>query len=224
MNFANRLLPPVAAIIAIVVFPVAGIAASAKAELAEAMRSHADHARGERLFARCVRCHGADGNGEVNGSVPRIAGQHYRVLLKQLVDFRHGQRPDFRMEEPAKEHQLGGPRELADVALFLASQDRGGARGIGRGDEVEKGERLYRERCLSCHGQNAAGDDAQMIPRLGGQHYSYLVRQMYDAVDQRRPAMVRTHAKRIEPLEFAEVRALADYLSRLGPGLGSDSQ
>ncbi len=55
------------------------------------------------------------------------------------------------------------------------------------------------------------------VPRLAGQHYGYLVRQMYDAVDGRRQTLPRLHANRIEPLDFAQVRGIADYLSRIEP-------
>ena len=61
-------------------------------------------ARGE-LFAQCASCHGPDGGGKTDGSMPRIAGQHYRVLAKQIVDFRHGKRWDFRMEGVATSHE-----------------------------------------------------------------------------------------------------------------------
>ena len=46
-------------------------------------------------------------------STPRIAGQHYSVLLKQLVDFRHGKRWDFRMEERADQHHLPSRRRTS---------------------------------------------------------------------------------------------------------------
>jgi cytochrome c553 len=188
-----------------------------KLELEQAMRARANYEQGAALFRQCVSCHGSDGSGETSGSVPRIAGQHYRVLLKQLVDFRFGKRRDFRMESLADRHHLAGPQDLADVALYVAAQDRGGQRGIGSGEFAERGERLYVERCQRCHGVDAQGDDARMIPRLAGQHYGYLVRQMYDAVDGRRPSMLRTHTPRIEKLDFEQVRGLADFLSRIDP-------
>jgi cytochrome c553 len=189
---------------------------SARSELGAAMRARADYAHGAELFRQCVSCHGSDASGDTTGSVPRIAGQHYRVILKQLVDFRHGKRWDFRMEALADKHHLEGAQDLADVALYIASQDRGGLRGIGNGELVERGKGIYVEHCQRCHGNDAEGSDPKTIPRLAGQHYSYLVRQMYDAVDGRRPTMWRTHASRVSPLDFEEVRAVADYLSRLG--------
>ena len=54
------------------------------------------------------------------------------------------------------------------------------------------------------------------VPRLAGQHYGYLMRQMYDAVDGRRPALSRLHSKRLAPLDFEQIRAVSDYLARIG--------
>jgi hypothetical protein len=39
---------------------------------------------------------------------------------------------------------------------------------------------------------------------------------MYDAVDERRPTLVEIHARRIQPLDYDQVRGIADYLSRIG--------
>jgi hypothetical protein len=38
---------------------------------------------------------------------------------------------------------------------------------------------------------------------------------MYDAVDRRRPTLQAVHPRKIAPLDFEEVRAVADYLSRI---------
>jgi cytochrome c553 len=200
--------------------PAMALAAdAAKQELQDAMRTRPDLERGAELYRQCISCHGHNGAGQANGSVPRIGGQHYRVVLKQLVDFRHGKRWDFRMESLADQHHLEGSPDLADVALFVASQDRTGqpAAGLGDGDEVELGRKIFASRCQACHGAAAEGNDSRVIPRLAGQHYGYLQRQLYDAVDGRRPTMLRTHSPRLEGLDFQQVRALSDFLSRLDP-------
>ena len=197
--------------------PVMAVSAErAKSELNDVLRAKADPVRGAGLFAQCMACHGADGNGEVNGSTPRIAGQHYRVLAKQLVDFRHGKRWDFRMEAMADRHHLAGAQDIADVAVYVAGLTRPGDRGIGSGEFAVEGQRIYAARCQSCHGEDAEGDASRGVPRLGGQHYAYLMRQMYDAVDGRRPALPRLHSQRIAPLDFQQVRAVSDYLARIG--------
>jgi cytochrome c553 len=194
----------------------AGAATQAQRELAGALRATPDAANGEALFNHCASCHGADGAGQSDGSTPRIAGQHFRVLVKQLVDFRSGKRWDFRMEGAAEQHHLTGAQDIADVAAYVSKLTRPGTRGIGSGEFLEQGSGLYSAQCASCHGPGAEGNAQRGVPRLAGQHYGYLMRQMYDAVDGRRPALPRLHSQRIAPLDFEQVRALSDYLSRIG--------
>jgi cytochrome c553 len=208
-------------------FPLAASAAdstknSAKNELQRVTRAAPDPERGATLFAQCASCHGDDGNGTPDGAFPRIAGQHYSVLLRQIVDFRHGKRWDFRMEEFADRHHLPTSQDIADVAVYVASLERGGKRGVGDGSHASDGALIFGARCASCHRFDGSGDAARSVPRLGGQHYSYLIRQMYDAVDGRRPSLEAVHAQKIEPLDFQQVRAVADYLSRVGWTLETD--
>jgi cytochrome c553 len=197
---------------------MASAANPARSELDAALRATPDTTHGAALFTQCVACHGPAGGGDPNGSTPRIAGQHARVIVTQLVAFRYGKRWDFRMEAMADKHHLVGAQDIADVAAYVSQLDRPGDQGIGSGEFTSQGASLYGRHCQSCHGPDAVGDDAEAIPRLAGQHYGYLMRQMYDAVDGRRPALPQLHAKRIAPLDFNEVRAVSDYLSRIGAG------
>jgi cytochrome c553 len=208
---ANKLL-----IVLLSAMPALTLAASsARSDLQQATRASPDVDHGSELFTACVSCHGGRGGGQENGNTPRIAGQHYAVLLKQLVDFRHGKRWDFRMEEQADQHHLETPQDIADLAAYVNQLDSGGDRGIGGGEHATEGASIYGTRCASCHGASGQGDAQQVVPRLAGQHYGYLVRQMYDAVDGRRPTLQAVHPRKIEPLDFEQVRAVADYLSRV---------
>jgi cytochrome c553 len=176
-----------------------------------------DARRGEELFSQCTSCHSADGGGVAAGTRPRIAGQHYRVLVRQLVDFRRGKRWDFQMEGVATSHDIIPElQDIADVAWYVSRLTRDGVRGIGDGQYLEQGRTIYQSKCASCHGRNAEGSDARGMPRLAGQHAAYLARQIYDAVDGRRPPLTRTHRTRFAPLAFEEVLGLTDYLSRIG--------
>ena len=180
-----------------------------------ALKPDAEH--GRDLFTQCAACHGPDGGGTTNGSIPRIAGQHYRVLVRQVVDFRNGARWDMRMEGVATSHEIMPElQDIADVASYVSLLDRDGTRGVGDGQHVERGAALYKQGCASCHGAEAQGDDRRGIPRISGQHAAYLARQIYDAVDGRRPPLARSHGKRLAPLEFEDVLGLTDYLARIG--------
>ena len=205
------------AVFILVLLPTICAAASgAQRELAAVLKAKPDPVHGELLFAQCTACHQADGGGEVNGSTPRIAGQHFRVLAKQLVDFRYGKRWDFRMEGMADKHHLAGAQDIADVSAHVSQLSQATKRGVGSGEFAEEGGRLYTAQCQSCHGVDAQGNAEKGVPKLAGQHYAYLMRQMYDAVDGRRPALPQLHSQRIAPLDFEQVRAVSDYLARIG--------
>jgi cytochrome c553 len=192
-------------------------AESARQELARALALTPDAQRGSELFAQCASCHGAGGEGVMAGTTPRIAGQHYGVLVRQLVDFRRGKRWDFQMEGVATSHDvIPELQDVADVAAYVSQLSRDGVRGIGDGQFLEQGAKIYEEACASCHGPAGEGNDARAIPRIAGQHAGYLSRQMYDAVDGRRPQLTRTHRARLAKLEFTDVRGLADHIARMG--------
>lgn len=185
-------------------------------DLEATLKLRGDADRGREIFAKCAACHGVDGGGETSGSIPRIAGQHRRVLVRQLVDFRNGKRWDIRMEGVATSHDvIPELQDIADVAAFVSQMTRDGARGVGDGENLEKGGNIYARVCASCHGAGGEGKEASAVPRLAGQHAGYLSRQIYDAVDGRRPALSRTHGERFAGLDFSEVLGLADYIARL---------
>ena len=52
----------------------------------------ASAATGQQLFAQCVACHGAKGEGNPAVGAPAIAGQHVAYLQRQLRNFRAGVR------------------------------------------------------------------------------------------------------------------------------------
>jgi cytochrome c553 len=107
-------------------------------------------------------------------------------------------------------------QDIADVAWYVSLLDRDGNRGVGDGEYVDRGAALYAQKCASCHGESGQGNEKKEVPRIAGQHAGYLARQIYDAVDKRRPALARSHGKRFAPLDFQDVLGLTDYLSRIG--------
>jgi cytochrome c553 len=182
---------------------------------AERVKPNLEH--GAELFEVCAACHGADGAGISDGTVPAIAGQHFRVVLKQLVDYRHDQRWDIRMEHFTDRHRLAGPQDVADLAAYVAALPPTAGKGYGDGANVAHGARVYLSLCASCHGPTGAGNGVSYVPRLAGQHFVYLERQLYDAVDGRRPNMSGEHARRLSRLDREDLLGVADYLSRLLP-------
>jgi cytochrome c553 len=204
-------------ILAILLPALASGASREQNDLAQVRAAKADLEHGAELFQHCVQCHGADGGGTTNGSVPRIAGQYFDVLARQIIQFRNGKHWDMRMEGIATSHAiLPRVQDIADVAGYVSSLSSDGRHGVGTGDYVEIGQAIYASGCASCHGASGEGDEPREVPRLAGQHAGYLARQIYDAVDNRRPALSASHRKRLAPLTFEEVLGITDYLSRIG--------
>jgi cytochrome c553 len=180
-------------------------------ELHEALKLKPNHKQGRKLYETCAACHQSSGAGVADGSIPNIAGQHYQAILKQLADFRDTEPVNPRMERFASRHHLKGPQDLADVAAFISSLPAQPTQDFGSGQFSNLGLQAYARLCRHCHG--AAGEGANRLgyPRLAGQHYRYLMKQLG-------PINVSSdHSKLLKSLTDEEIMGVADYLARLNP-------
>lgn len=185
-----------------------------------------DLTHGAELYETCAACHGQDGRGTPDGEIPAIAGQHGSVLLKQLTDFRHEQRWNERMRNFTDRHHLTGAQDLTDVAAFVANLPRfpPSAKGIGDGRGLGEGASVYFRSCERCHGPLGQGNLLLRRPRLAGQHYAYLLRQLQETAENQRPGMDRAHVALIKEMSPEQRQGVADYLSRVSPDLSSTKQ
>ncbi len=167
---------------------------------------------GRQAYQRCAVCHRADGAGREDGTFPRIAGQHRTVIAAQLTAIRSGQRPNPVMEPHAQ--ALLDDRELADVSAYVASLPVPNEHGLGPGEELERGERLYRAECSSCHGERGEGDAERVVPAIAEQHYAYLLRRARSLASWGQNGHPRI-ARSLDRLTDAELRAVMDFASRL---------
>jgi cytochrome c553 len=214
--------PAVSTILSLLLFTTilgapAGVCASSRSEqeIHAASSVQPDLRRGQELFGMCVVCHSSDGSGSPEGGAPAIAGQYFSVIVGQLIDFRHGRRRDLRMERVVESHHLIGAHDLADVAGYVASLAPTPVLGTGPGEFLDHGMDVYDRLCAACHGASALGSPTKAVPWLAGQHYEYLLREMYYTVDHRRPNLSREHLAIFSHFDRSEFEGLADYLSRL---------
>jgi cytochrome c553 len=203
--------------VALLASPALTLAASVAQQQSDAaLHARPDVQHGESLFQVCIACHASDGGGSANGDVPAIAGQYPRVIVRQLVDFHYGKRWDVRMEAIAKSHYLSGTQDLADIAAYVSGMPRISNPGRGDGQQLAHGMKVYQRLCASCHGPAAQGDAREAVPWLAGQHYEYLLREMYYTFDHRRPNLA-PHLSLLDRFERPEFEGVADYLSGLAP-------
>lgn len=218
----SRLLKPCAAALLLQLLFTVPVAALGKPsyldeELNQALDLEPDLENGKSLFEMCVECHGPEALGSRDGVFPKIAGQHRSVIIKQIADFRVGNRENPSMLPFASRDILGGPQGVSDVAGYIASLPAGGEPGVGSGIDLERGERLYEDNCSVCHDDNGEGFDAFFFPKIDGQHYRYLLRQLKWMKEGKRRNVYFGMLKRIEKISIRDLEAVSDYLSRVRP-------
>ncbi len=186
-------------------------------ELREALERKPNLDHGSSLYEACAACHQPDGAGAADGDIPIIAGQHYEVIVAQLVDFRRTERVDLRMNAFSSSHRLESSQDLADVAAFISSLPVQRTGKVGTGQFTALGSQAYRRACVSCHGADAEGNGQLRYPRLAGQHYGYLVEQIDTMIRGTRFNLSRDHSKLLKSLTNQEIAGVADYVARLRP-------
>ncbi len=193
------------------------IQARAAREFEQALAATPNIESGLKIYRGCAACHMPEGWGLSRGTVPQVAGQHRKVVIKQLADMRAGNRDNALMVPYSSVEIIGGAQAVADVAGYIDTLEISIDNGRGAGDDLELGERLYRENCVRCHGATGEGDDDRYMPRIQAQHYNYLVRQFEWIRDGKRRNADPDMVAQIEGFEEREVRAVLDYVSRLEP-------
>ena len=170
---------------------------------------------GPRLYLDCAACHGKDGSGVADGSVPAIGGQPARAIAAALEDFRSGRRKDLRMRHFSDPQHLATEAEVAAVAAHVASLQRSSPAGTGDGRRLAQGAALFRRHCASCHGDDAAAGEVPLRRALAGQHAGYIERKMMDGGVT--TGQARVHAVLGRDIGQPGIAAIADHLSRLPP-------
>lgn len=174
-----------------------------------------DLENGLEIYILCADCHEPEGWGSRNGDYPQIAGQHRSVLIKQLADIRDGNRFDDSMYDYAQDEEIGGKQAIADVTAYIERLLMNPSPGHGKGDNLERGREVYEERCSVCHAENGSGHADWAIPRVGGQHYNYLRRQLEWMMNGKRRNANEEMLEELRQLDKEDFKAVSDYMSRL---------
>ena len=172
--------------------------------------------RGATLALRCTMCHGAHGLGEANA--PNLAGQYPEVIVKQLVDYRNGDRASAVMHDLAA---ALSERDIADLAAYYTYLPR--PRGTPVTDMstvpalVKVGDPMRNiAPCASCHG---GMDQKPGAPWLEGMPKDYLVQQLSQFADGTRHndslAQMRNMSHALTKKEIEDV---SDFFARSGEG------
>jgi len=187
-----------------------------KREKLRALRSLGNPLRGEIALEVCQGCHRSGAQGRPDGSYPRLAGQWDTVLIKQITDIRAGRRDNPKMYPFANAHVIS-IQDIADIAVYLSGLSVLPNNGKGPDKNLAKGKKLYEKGCNKCHGDEGEGDGEKFYPRLSGQHFKYIVREMTYIRDGVRRNANPKMVEQIKNYSDADIIVVADYISRISP-------
>jgi len=171
----------------------------------------------------CTTCHGQDGMGNEMMGTPRLAGQVYQFLVKQLEDFATEKRMDTTMYVMNMNAKGLSSQDRIDVAAYLSTLDGKevateitedmGVPHLGMAlvkyGNVERGI----SSCAACHEYNGRGADP-IYPMIRMQKYSYLVKQLNDWRSGSRANDPMAQMQKIaQNLTDDDIKNLAAYLS-----------
>ena len=169
-----------------------------------------DVERGRNKAQACVPCHGPNGNSVVP-QFPILAGQTARYLYLQLKDFKEGRRKESTMDAIVAKLTR---EDMFDLSAFFAAQrlrapefkvdEARAKRGKAKADEVL---------CTMCHLGGFRGQNE--IPRVSGQHFEYVVKQLKDFKTYRRTNDAGNMASVSKTLNDEDIVNLGHFLASL---------
>ena len=160
--------------------------------------------------AVCAACHGPNGNPTMP-EMPALAGQTSRYIFLQLKDFQEGRRSNTLMSPMSKDLTRDEMRELG--AWYTAQKPRPvpfqpdtakAKLGKAKADETL---------CTMCHLGGFIGQNE--IPRVAGQPFDYIVKQMRAFKARERTNDAGNMTSVSSTLTDADIENLGHYLAGL---------
>jgi cytochrome c553 len=168
--------------------------------------------RGATLALNCTMCHGPRGMSV--SDAPNLAGQYPEVVIKQLRDYRRGDRASAIMQALARNLS---ERDIADLAAYYAYLPKARTAPTTYDESlpalVRVGDPLRNiAPCIACHG----GVDQKLgAPWLEGMSRSYLVEQLEAfASGERRNDAFAQMRNLARALRRAEIDVVAGFYAR----------
>ncbi|MDM0074318.1 c-type cytochrome [Variovorax sp. J2P1-59] len=160
--------------------------------------------------AACAACHGVDGQ-PILPIYPILAGQTSRYMYLQLRDFQEGRRTNELMTPMVAGMTRDEMRELSD---YFAAQKPPRQRFAPSAEKAKLGKLKAEETlCTMCHLGGFAGQNE--VPRVSGQNYDYIVKQLSDFKARKRTNDAGTMTSVANTLSAQDIENLAHFLTGL---------
>ena len=158
----------------------------------------------------CATCHGADGN-SVAPVFPNLAGQTARYIYLQLKDYKEGRRKNELMSPQAANLTK---QQMNDLGAWFASQKAKSTGFKADSAKVTEGKKVADNAlCPMCHLGGFSGQNE--VPRVAGQHYDYILKQLMDFKYKRRTNDAGNMQSVVRTLSDEDLERLAQYAANL---------
>ncbi len=169
-----------------------------------------DAAAGKDKALVCGVCHGANGNSTIAQN-PILAGQTARYIYLQLRDFKEGRRKNPFMSPLAANLSK---KDMLDLAAYFAAQKHNRQNSKGDPSKIDHGKAVADAAlCTMCHLGGFSGQNE--IPRTGGQHYEYVLKQLQDFKARLRTNDAGNMTAVLRTIPDEDLPAVAAYVSSL---------
>jgi cytochrome c553 len=169
-----------------------------------------DAAAGKEKAVVCGACHGVDGNSAIPQN-PMLAGQTSRYIYLQLKDFKEGRRKDPLMSPMAANLSK---KDMFDIAAYYAAQKPINQNSKGDASKAARGKQVADAAlCTMCHLGGFSGQNE--VPRVAGQHYEYVLKQLKDFKTKTRSNDAGNMTAVLRTIPDEDLEALAAYIASL---------
>ena len=165
---------------------------------------------GHKKAELCAACHGLDGNAPAP-QYPVLAQQTARYLYLQLRDFNRGRRKDPMMSPMAANLSK---EDMFDLAAWYSSQKFNGQNSRKTDGDMTRGKKASDDAlCTMCHLGGFSGQNE--VPRVAGQNYEYILKQLMDFKHRRRTNDAGNMTAVVATISDEDLEAIAAYVSTL---------
>lgn len=188
-------------------------------QLSERFYTNTAIGKEKAIAHNCFECHGEEGIG-ISSGYPNLAAQYPEYIVKQIKDFKSGDRKAPFMNNIAA---VIDDKDMIDLAIYFSGREKNKEK-VPFENKVAKelyfnGDKTRNiTACSLCHGNNGQGirSSEKIYPMIAGQQLYYLREQLLNwRLGTRTNSPDRIMNKVTQALTEEEIEALSHYISTM---------